>query len=176
MVRELMRKITLVLAISVCATGAMSQTPQVALRTTDSRNFNLAERRGMVTVLLFGATWVPMTNRELPAFQKLANLYAERDVDFYWVSLNSFKNGEKSYASDTDLQKFADELELRVPVLRDPDRNAFRALGLDVLPAVVVLDREGQVGCTVVGFGPNWTRTYGPVIRCLNQLIARGAR
>jgi len=172
MVRELTKKITLVLAFIICATGAMSQAPQVVLRTTDGRNFNLAERRGMVTVLLFGATWVPMTNRELPAFQKLATLFAGRGVDFYWVSLNSVKNGEKSYASDTDLQEFANELELRLPVLRDPDRNAFRAYGLDALPSVVVLDREGKVRCTVVGFGPNWTRTYGPVTRCLNQLSA----
>ena len=175
MVRELTKKITLVLAIIICATGAMSQAPQVVLRTTDGRNFNLAERRGTVTALLFGATWVPLTNRELPAFQRLANLYAGRDVDFYWVSVNSVKNGEKGYASDTDLEEFADELELRLPVLRDTDRNAFRAFGLDALPSVVVLDREGQVRCTVVGFGVNWTRTYDPVIRCLNQLIARGA-
>jgi peroxiredoxin len=153
----------------------MSQAPQIVLRTTDGRAFNLAESRDTVTVLLFSATWVPMTDRELPAFQRLANLYTGRDVNFYWVSINSLKKEDKRYASDTNLQAFADELELRLPVLRDPDRNAFRALGLDALPAIVIIDREGQVSCTVVGFGPYWTRTYGPVIRCLNQLLANGA-
>lgn len=175
MIRQLTKKITFALVIIVCATSAMSQAPQVVLRTTDGRTVNLAESRGTVIVLLFGATWVPMTDRELPAFQKLTNLYAGRDVDFYWVSLNSVKNGERGYASDTDLQEFADELELRLPVLRDPDRNAFRAFGLDALPSVVILDREGRVRCTVVGFGPNRTRTYGPVARCLNQLLASDA-
>ena len=175
MIRQLTKKITLALAIIVCATGAMSQAPQTVLRTTDGRTVKLSESRGMVTVLLFGATWVPMTDRELPAFQKLADHYAVRDVAFYWVSINGAKKEEKHYASDSDLQAFADELELRLPVLRDPDRNSFRAFSLDALPAIVILDREGEVRCTVVSFGPNWTRTYGPVIRCLNQLLASGA-
>ena len=172
MFRQLTKEITFALAIIVCATSAMSQAPQAVLRTTDGRTVNLAERRGAVTVLLFGATWVPMTDRELPAFQKLADRYTVRGADFYWVSLNGAKKEEKGYASDTDLQAFVDELGLRLPALRDPDRNAFRAFGLDAIPAIVIIDREGQVRCTVVGFGPNWTRTYGPVIRCLNQLLA----
>jgi peroxiredoxin len=174
MFRQLTKKITVALAIIICAIGAMSQASQIVLRTTDGRAFNLDDNRGAVTVLLFSATWVPMTDRELPAFQRLANLYAGRDIDFYWVSIDSAKKEDKRYASDADLQVFADELELRLPVLRDPDRNAFRALGLDALPAIVIIDREGQVSCTVIGFGPYWTRTYGPVIRCLNQLLANG--
>jgi hypothetical protein len=116
-----------------------------------------------------------VNTRTFRTFQRLANLYAGHDVNFYWVSINSTKKEDKRYASDTDLQAFADELELRLPTLLDPDRSAFRTFGLDALPAIVIIDREGQVGCTVVGFGPYWTRTYGPVIRCLNQLLANGA-
>jgi hypothetical protein len=71
-----------------------------------------------------------MTDRGLPVFQKLADHYAGRDASFYWVSINGAKEEEKRYASDTDLQAFADEPELRLPVLRDCDRNASRAIGL----------------------------------------------
>jgi hypothetical protein len=74
MIRQLTQKITLALTIIVCATGATSQAPQVVLRTTDGRNFNLAESRGTVIVLMFNAIWVPKADVELPAFQRLADL------------------------------------------------------------------------------------------------------
>jgi len=173
--RQLTKIITLALAIILCATATMSQTPQVVLRTTDGRTVSLAESRGTIIVLSFGATWAPRTERELPALQRLANFYVGRGVAFYWVSINGAKARQKGYTSDRDLQAFADELGLRLPVLRDPDRKAFRAFGLDALPATVIIDRDGRVGCTVVGVGPKRTRTRSPVMRCLNKLLASGA-
>lgn len=69
-------------------------------------------------------------------------------------------------------QAFADELGLRLPVLRDPNRDAFRGFGLDALPSIVILDREGRVFHKVVGFDPDHrARSHGTVIRSLNQLL-----
>jgi peroxiredoxin len=173
MIRQLIGRIIVPLVVIVCAIGAISQTPEVVLRSTEGRAIDLAESRGTVVVLYFGGTQVPMADRELPAFQRLADLYARRDVDFYWVCVDSTEGGNKrSFVSDADLQAFADELGLCLPVLRDPDRSAFRTFGLDVLPAIIILDREGQVFHKAVGFDPDYpTRSYSTVIRSLNQLL-----
>jgi peroxiredoxin len=173
-----------VFALIVCAIVALAQAPQIILRTTDGRDFNLVRDRGKIIVLSFGATWVPLTERELLAFQNLADRFAGRGVNFYWVSTNSAKQNERNYASDADLEAFATKLELRLPVLRDPDQAAFRAFGLKALPSIVIIDREGQVCRKVVGLDPEeieyydpvkleayTSRAYSEVIRCLNQLL-----
>ncbi|HZS03948.1 MAG TPA: TlpA disulfide reductase family protein [Blastocatellia bacterium] len=179
--RQLAKRTALALAVIVCAIVTGAQDPQVPLRTTDGRAFDLASERSKVVVLSFGATWVPLTDKELPTFQRLADRYAGRGVSFYWVSVDSAKEKERRYISDADLQGFADELELLLPVLRDPARKAFRSFGLDALPAVVIIDREGRVFRKVVGFNPECydpdkgefllNEAYGEVIRCLNQLL-----
>ncbi len=77
-------KVSLALALfALLASTAVAQSPQVTLRSVDGQTFNLAASRGKVVVLSFGATWVPLTSRELPALQKLAERYAGRNVSFY---------------------------------------------------------------------------------------------
>lgn len=184
MFRQSAKRIALALVILACALGALAQAPPVTLRTTDGRSFDLARSRDKIIVLLFNATWVPMADRELPAYQKLADRYAGRDVDFYWVSTNSANEKEKNSISDAELRAFARNMGLRLPVLRDPDRGAFHAFNLDLLPAIVIIDREGRVCLKVLGFDPEGaeyydpekmesytTRAYDEVIRCLNQLL-----
>src|SRR5262249_48869377 len=133
--------------------------------------FNLADQRGKVVVLSFGATWVPLANKELPALQKLADRYAGRGVVVYWVSTNGTKPGTKTYSSDAELEAFAGQNGLRLPVLRDPDQTAYRALGLNALPTLVIIDRDGRVYRKLVGFDPEQAEPYGEVIRILDQLL-----
>jgi peroxiredoxin len=184
MFRQAAKKIVLAIALMACVIVALAQAPQIVLRTTDGQDFNLAKDRGNIIVLSFSATWVPLTDRELRAFQILADRYSGRGVNFYWVSTNSAKKNEKNYASDAELEAFATKLELRLRVLRDPDQVAFRAFGLGLFPSVVIIDREGRVYCKVIGFDPEeieyydpekiesyTTRVYGEVIHCLNQLL-----
>jgi peroxiredoxin len=160
------------LALAAFATGAaVAQAPQVTLRTADGQAFALAENRGKVTVLSFGATWVPLTAKELPALQKLADRYAGRGVNFYWVSINSAKPGAKNYASDADLQAFAQRHSLRLPVLRDADQAAYRTFGVDALPTIVIIGRDGQVHRKHVGFDPNQADALAEVGRALDQLL-----
>lgn len=79
----------------------VAQAPNVSLTGIDGSSFSLANNKGKVIVLSFGATWVPMTAKELPALQKLVNTHPK--VSFYWVSTNAAKTGEKNFASNADL-------------------------------------------------------------------------
>lgn len=144
---------------------------QGTLRSTDGRAVNLADAKGKIIVLSFGGTWLPMTSKELPALQKLADRYATRGVQVYWVSINSDKQGARNYAADADLQAFAQKNNFKLTVLRDPDQQAYKAFGLDAVPTIVILNRDGKLAHKHVGFGTDQGEGYGEVIRELDQLL-----
>jgi peroxiredoxin len=159
------------LAVIFVSFTVNAQNPQITLRSIDGRTVTSNDLRGKVVVMSFGGTWVPLASKELPALQKLADRYAARGVQVYWVSINNAKPGARNFASDADLQAFAQKHHLRVTVLRDSDQEAYRAYGLDAVPTVIVLDRQGKVVRKHVGFGPEQGEAYGDIIRELEQLL-----
>jgi peroxiredoxin len=170
--RQLKTKLALLFVVIVIAvSAAFAQSPQITLRSADGGTINLSNSQGKVVVLSIGATWVPLASKELPALQKLAERYAGRGVNFYWVSINSDKPGAKNYASDADLQAFAQRNGLRLMVLRDPEQAAYRAFGVNALPTIVILDRDGKVFRKNVGFDPDQPEPYAEVVRSLTQLL-----
>lgn len=172
MFRQSTLKLALILTVfALITSAATAQAPPLTFHAADGGSVNLADSHGKIVVLSFGATWVPLAAKELPALEKFSERYANRGVNFYWVSINSAKSGAKNYASDADLQAFAQKNGLRLMVLRDPDQTAYHALGVDALPTVVILDREGKVYRKHVGFDPEQVEAYSQVIRSLDQLL-----
>lgn len=157
--------------VMLLALLATAQAPQVTLKTTDDRAVSLSEWQGKIVVLSFGGTWVPLAAKELPALQKLADRYAARGVPVYWVSVNSATPGAKNYSTSADLSAFAAKNGFRGQVLRDADRAAYRAFGVDALPTVVILNKDGQVARKMVGFDPDQSEAYAPVMKELDQLL-----
>lgn len=144
---------------------------QVSLRNLNGGAVSLADLQGKVVVLSFGGTWVPLASKELPALQKVADRFAGRGVQVYWVSINPNKPGARNYASDADLQAFAQKNGLRVSVLRDAEQAAYREFQLDAVPTVVILDKQGKVARKHVGFNADQGEAYGELIRDLDQLL-----
>jgi peroxiredoxin len=164
------RKLSGLLLALLCMCVALKAQSPVTLKSVEGESVTPGNG-GKVTVLAFGATWVPLSSKELPALQKLADRYQGRSVEFYWVSVNSLKSGAKSYASDADLKAFAAKYNVRMTVLRDPDQAAYRSFGLDSLPSLVILDGAGKVSHKHVGFDPDQTDGYGEVSRALDKLL-----
>jgi peroxiredoxin len=172
MLKNRMAVVTLTLAILILIVSTtFTQNEQINLRSIDGQDVNLNDQKGKVIVLSFGGTWVPMTARELPALQKIADRFSNRGVQVYWVSINSAKPGARNFASDSDLQGFAQKNNLRLKMLRDPDQEAYRYYGLDALPTLVILDKEGKVARKHVGFGTDQGEAYNQIIRELEQLL-----
>ena len=144
---------------------------QVSLRNLNGGAVSLADLQGKVVVLSFGGTWVPLASKELPALQKVADRFAGRGVQVYWVSINPNKPGARNYASDADLQAFAQKNGSRVSVLRDAEQAAYREFQLDAVPTVVILDKQGKVARKHVGFNADQGEAYGELIRDLDQLL-----
>lgn len=127
------------------------------LRTTDGGAISSEMLRGDVVVLAFGASWLPLSRAQVEGVQQVADEYRDRSVRVYWVSTDSESPKSKNHATDEQLRAFAKKNGLKIAVLRDPDGALFKQIVADrQLPAVVILDRQGNIsGAPVGGLDPN---------------------
>lgn len=125
-------------------------------RSIDGQTITSQSLRGEVVVLAFGASWLPLSKAQLQGVRKLADAYSDRGVVVYWVSTDSTDAKSKNYASDEQLRNFSQKYGLKVTVLRDPDGTVSKKFGVDQLPAVVIIDKQGNaVGDPIRGLDPN---------------------
>jgi peroxiredoxin len=139
--------------------AAQGGTPiSFSLRTVDGGGVTSEMLRGDVVVLAFGASWLPLSRAQVQGVQRVADEYAERDVRVYWVSTDSDSPKSRNYATDAQLREFARRHGLKIAVLRDPDGELFKRMGVErnQLPAIVILDKEGNIaGAPIGGFNPD---------------------
>jgi peroxiredoxin len=135
---------------------AQDRAVDFSLRSIDGQTITSDSLRGEVVVLAFGASWLPLSKAQLQGVRKLADEYSDRGVVVYWVSTESEDAKSKNYASDAQLKAFAEKYGLKVTVLRDPDGAISKKLGVDQLPSIVILDKEGKpFGEPIGGLDPN---------------------
>ena len=116
-----------------------------SMKSIDGQTVTAESLRGEVVVLAFGASWLPLSRAQLQGIKKLADEYSARGVVVYFVSTESEDSKSKNYASDQQLRNFAQKFGLKVTVLRDPDGPISKKLGIDQLPSLIILDKQGNV-------------------------------
>src|SRR5216684_7457502 len=144
------------LAVAMTATLAApgnNQSAEFSLRAIDGETVTSNSLRGEVVVLAFGASWLPLTRNQMEAVKKLADQYAGRNVVTYWVSTDSENLKSKNFVADEELRGLA--RKYNVKVLRDPDGVISKRLGVDQLPSVVIIDKQGNISGTAGGLDPN---------------------
>ncbi|HZI62297.1 MAG TPA: TlpA disulfide reductase family protein [Pyrinomonadaceae bacterium] len=122
-----------------------------SLRSIDGQTVSSDSLRGEVVVLAFGASWLPLSKTQLQGVRKLADEYSNRNVVVYWVSTESDDSKSKNFASDQQLKSFSQKYGLNVTVLRDPNGVVSKKFGVDQLPSIVILDKEGNIAGTPIG-------------------------
>jgi len=128
---------------------------EFSLRSIDGQTITSQSLRGEVVVLAFGASWLPLSKAQLQGIRKLADEYSDRGVVVYWVSTESEDSKSKNFASDEQLRAFAQKYGLKVTVLRDPDGAVSKKFGIDQLPSIVILDKQGNPSEPIGGLDPN---------------------
>ena len=145
--------------VSLVSTPPSAQASPIAdfsLRSIDGQTITSDSLRGEVVVLAFGASWLPLSRKQVQGVRKLADNYAGRGVAVFWVSTESESPKSKNYASDEQLREFSRKNELNVTVLRDPEGKVSKELSVDQIPAIVILDKQGNVyGSPINGFDPD---------------------
>lgn len=147
--------LALLLVLGAVAPASTQGPVEFSLRSVDGPTVTSDSLRGEVVVLAFGASWLPLSRTQLQGVRKLADEYANKGVVVYWVSTESEDAKSKNYASDAQLRAFAQKYGLKVTVLRDPDGAMSKKLGVDQLPSIVILDKNGvAVGEPIGGLDP----------------------
>lgn len=139
---------------SSLAVAQKSPVVEFSLRSIDGPTITSNSLRGEVVVLAFGASWLPLSKTQLQGIRKLADEYSNRGVVVYWVSTESEGAKSKNFASDDQLRAFAQKYGLKVTVLRDPDGATSKKFGIDQLPSIVIIDKEGNASEPIGGLDP----------------------
>jgi peroxiredoxin len=133
---------------------AQNRAADFSLRSVNGPAVTDDSLRGEVVVLAFGASWLPLTQTQMEGLKKLADQYAGKGVLVYWVSTESESPKSKNYVADDSLIELGRKYKLTV--LRDPDGAVSKKLGIDQIPSIVILDKQGNVsGAPIEGMDPN---------------------
>lgn len=133
-----------VIALLLLTTAARAQTASdpaltLKLKGVDGKTYDVAQMRGQVVLVSFGATWCKPCEWELSALEELKAEYSNRPVKFFWVSVDTEKEAANEW-----LRAYAKAHRLTMPVLRDPNRTVFAQFSQRLrLPMVVFFDRQG---------------------------------
>lgn len=130
------------------ASEASAQLPSIVLKDTRGKAVNVSEisNDGNPVVISFFATWCKPCMRELKA---IADVYPdwqdETGVKMYIVSIDDAQNSSK-------VKPLADAEGWEYEVLLDPNSEFFKAMGLQTVPHVLVLDGRGNVKMSHSGY------------------------
>lgn len=145
-----MRKLltTLLLALACCI-AAQAQLPSVNLKNLKGATVNsstIAKNGGKPVIVSFFATWCKPCMRELKA---IAELYPEwqdeTGVKMYIISIDEAQNASK-------VKPLVDANSWEYEVLLDSNSALFKALGLQSVPHVMVLDGNGKIAYSHSGY------------------------
>src|SRR6266446_8988725 len=139
---------TLIIAVLIALGGVASAQlkpppvdPQMKLQGLDGKVYDLADLRGSVVLVSFGATWCAPCTTELRALEELLFEYRATPVKFFWVSVE-----RPEEVTNSALKRYAKERKVSFPVLRDTDKMVFLQFSVRVrLPMIVLLGKDGKV-------------------------------
>lgn len=115
--------------------------PNMKLQGLDGRVYDMADQRGNVVLVSFGATWCAPCSTELRALEELLTEYRDKPVKFFWVSIE-----RPEEVTNSALKRYAKERKVSFPVLRDTAKMVFLQFSPRVrLPMIVFVGKDGKI-------------------------------
>ena len=138
-----MKKLYLFIAALMVATFACAQTrlPNITLKDVSGNDVRLdtPSNNGKPIVVAFFATWCKPCNRELKAIDEVySDWQQETGVKIVAVSIDQAQNINK-------VRPLVDQHGWPYEVLLDPNGDFKRALGIQMIPYVIVCDGKGNI-------------------------------
>ncbi len=130
-------------AMGVTEGGGAAEDFDLETLTGESRT--LADYEGKVVFLNFWASWCAPCVEEMPAMQMLADRFEDDGLRVVAVNVRE----RRETASDV-----VEELGLEFTVLLDTNGEAMSSYNVRGLPTTIIIDREGQVVGTKLGYHP----------------------
>jgi peroxiredoxin len=130
--------------------------PDFALKGMDGRNLRLSEYRGQVVLVNFWARWEGDSRQQMQALDRINTTYNRAGLVVLGVSV------------DDDMRRareFASSMSVSYPMLFDTGSVIGKDYNLRKMPMTMLLDRDGIVRYSVVGFRPGDEGAYLDQIR-----------
>lgn len=143
-----MKKVLLVISLLASSLFAWAQLPDVTLKDIDGKSVNVAElgKSGKPVIISFFATWCKPCVRELKAIHELyADWQDETGVEMYIVSTDQGQDSKK-------VKPFVDGYGWEYHVLLDPNSELKRAMNVQNIPHLFVIDSKGKTAYNHVGY------------------------
>lgn len=160
-----MKRILLALGFLAATLAVSAQLPQVQVKDTKGRAVNAAtlSNDGKPFVISFFATWCKPCLRELRAISEVYDDWRdETGMKLYLVSIDDAQNTSK-------VKPLVDAEGWDYDVLLDPNSDFFRAMGLQTVPHVMVVDGNGKIVHTHSGYTDGAETELIDIIRGLNK-------
>ena len=136
-----MKKLLLTFVAMAIAMVTYAQLPAVTLKTMDGKTISTdtLSNNGKPFIIDFFATWCKPCNRELKAINEVyADWQDETGVKIFAVSIDQAQNINK-------VKPMVDEYGCEYDVLLDPNSDFKRALGIQMIPYVLICDGKGNI-------------------------------
>ncbi|WP_028896648.1 TlpA disulfide reductase family protein [Prevotella sp. HUN102] len=138
-----MKKIifTLLLLLTCSISTVYAQLPTVTLKDINGKSVrtDTLSNNGKPFIIDFFATWCKPCNRELKAISEVYDDWREETgVKIYAVSIDQAQNINK-------VKPLVDENGWEYEVLLDPNGEFKRALGVQMIPYVLICDGQGKI-------------------------------
>ena len=145
-----MKKLVLLLCLfAVVAWGdAFAQLPAVTLKTIDGQSVKMdtLNNGGKPFIIDFFATWCKPCQRELDAIAEVYDEWQEETgVKIIAVSIDQAQNVHK-------VKPLVSNHGWEYEVLLDTNEELKRAFGIQMIPSVMIVDREGKVAYKHTGY------------------------
>ncbi len=163
---------SIVALFSITVVMAIAASAQTSLTFLNGSRIDVQGHDGKVVILAFGASWLPLSEKQADYTNALARKYAGKNVIVYFVAIDSTNPKSKNFATNDDIQKFVTANKLTVPVLRDSDGAAtLKKFNVDQVPSFVILDRQGnKSGELFGGIDPKFDITV-PISKAVDGLL-----
>lgn len=136
-----MRKYLLLILIMMMAYNANAQLPSVTIKNLEGKTIDTSKlnNNGMPFIIDFWATWCKPCQRELKAISDVyADWQKDTGVKLYAVSIDQAQNIAK-------VKPMVDALGWDFDILLDPNGDFKRALGINLIPHLIICDGEGKI-------------------------------
>ena len=135
------KHLLILLLLAVATTMQAQRLPQVLLKSIDGRpvQTDTLSNGGRPFIIDFFATWCKPCNRELSAISEVYDEWREETgVKIIAVSIDQAQNINK-------VKPLVDGYGWEYDVLLDPNGDLKRALGVQMIPYVLIVDGQGNI-------------------------------
>ena len=136
-----MKKLLFVFCLLGLAAAASAQLPKVLLKDISGKaiSTDTLSNNGKPFIVDFFATWCKPCNRELDAIAEVYEEWQEETgVKIFAVSIDQAQNVNK-------VKPLVDNHGWNYDVLLDPNSDFKRALGIQMIPYVLIVDGKGNI-------------------------------